>query len=119
MPELDIFTQSELQWGALKTKVLEMFYPHPSEMDSIEFSGDLNNYVSAHKYRLISPDDALLFLVPNSTVPKENRFRKLGPLRLTECRLPLPNKKMPDVDIFLSTNDFKGCIICNVRKKLV
>ncbi len=37
MPELDIFTQSELQWGALKTKVLGMFYPHPSEMDSIEF----------------------------------------------------------------------------------
>ena len=29
MPELDIFTQSELQWGALKTKVLGMFYPHP------------------------------------------------------------------------------------------
>lgn len=108
MPELDIFTQSELQWGALKTKVLGMFYPHPSEMDSIEFSGDLNNYVSAHKYRLYSPDDALLFLVNNSTVPKENRFA-IGKLRLTECRLPLPNKKMPDVDIFLSTNDFKGC----------
>src|SRR3972149_11012023 len=28
MPELDIFTQSELQWGALKTSVLGMFYPH-------------------------------------------------------------------------------------------
>ncbi|MBN2348217.1 MAG: DUF87 domain-containing protein, partial [Bacteroidales bacterium] len=55
-----------------------------------------------------SPDDALLFLVNNATVPKENRFA-IGKLRLTECRLPLPNKKMPDVDIFLSTNDFKGC----------
>jgi hypothetical protein len=27
MPELDVFTQSELQWGALKTGVLGMFYP--------------------------------------------------------------------------------------------
>jgi hypothetical protein len=108
MPELDIFTQSELQWGALKTNVLGMFYPHPEKQDTIEFSGDLNNYVSAHKYKIYSPDDALLFLVNNATVPVDNRF-SIGKLRLTECRLPLPNKHMPDVDIYLSTNDFKGC----------
>jgi hypothetical protein len=108
MPELDIFTQSELQWGALKTKVLGMFYPHPTQTDTIEFSGDLNNYVSAHKYKIYSPDDALLFVVNNATVPTENRFA-IGKLRLTECRLPLPDKQMPNVDIFLSTEDFKGC----------
>lgn len=108
MPELDIFTQSELQWGALKTNVLGMFYPHPTQADTIEFSGDLNNYVSAHKYKIYSPDDALLYLVNNATVPTENRFA-IGKLRLTECRLPLPNKQLPNVDIFLSTNDFKGC----------
>ena len=108
MPELDIFTQSELQWGALKTKVLGMFYPHPTQPDTVEFSGDLNNYVSAHKYKIFSPDDGLLYLVNNATVPKENRFA-VGKLRLTECRLPLPNKQMPDVDVFLSTTDFKGC----------
>ena len=107
MPELDIFTQSELQWGALKTKVLGMFYPHPVLADAIEFSGDLNNYVSAHKYRVFSPDDALLDLVNNATVPSNNRF-EIGKLRLTECRLPLPNKDLPNVPIFLSTDDFKG-----------
>ena len=108
MPELDVFTQSELQWGALKTKVLGMFYPHPEQADTIEFSGDLNNYVSAHKYKIFSPDDKLLFLVNNATVPDENRFA-IGKLRLTECRLPLPNKQMPNVEIYLSTTDFKGC----------
>jgi len=108
MPELDIFTQSELQWGALKTAVLGMFYPHPTEHDKIEFSGDLNNYVSAHKYKIYAPDDDLLDLVSNSIVPEENRFQ-IGKLRLTECRLPLPNKKQPDVNIFLSTKDFMGC----------
>lgn len=108
MPELDIFTQSELQWGALKTNVLGMFYPHPEKKDAIEFSGDLNNYVSAHKYRVYAPDEALLDLVNNSIVPSQNRFL-IGKLRLTECRLPLPNKKQPDVDIYLSTNDFMGC----------
>ncbi|MPM20764.1 hypothetical protein SDC9_67200 [bioreactor metagenome] len=107
MPELDIFTQSELQWGALRTTVLGMFYPHPYLSDNVEFSSDLNNYVSAHKYKVFSPDDKLLDLVSNEIVPKENRFA-IGKLRLTECRLPLPEKKLPDVDIYLSTNDFKG-----------
>jgi len=107
MPELDVFTQSELQWGALKTSVLGMFYPHPEEQDAVEFSGDLNNYLSAHKYLVYSPDDKLLDLVNNTMVPEENKFL-IGKLRMTECRLPLPNKPLPDVDIFLSTNDFKG-----------
>lgn len=108
MPELDIFTQSELQWGALKTGVLGMFYPHPDKTDKVEFSGDLNNYVSAHKYMILAPDEALLNLVFNSIVPEEKRFQ-IGQLRLTECRLPLPNKPQPKVDIYLSTIDFMGC----------
>lgn len=107
MPELDIFTQGELQWGALKTQVLGMFYPHPDKEDTVEFSGDMNNYVSAHKYQVFSPDDILLDLVNNATVPMENRFL-IGKLRLTECRLPLPTRPQPDVDIFLSTTDFMG-----------
>lgn len=108
MPELDVFTQSELQWGALKTGVLGMFYPHPQKSDAVEFSGDLNNFVSAHKYRIYAPDDKLLDLVNNSMVPATNRFQ-IGNLRLTECRLPLPNKPQPNVDIYLSTTDFLGC----------
>jgi len=108
MPELDIFTQSELQWGALKTGVLGMFYPHPQKADAVEFSGDLNNFVSAHKYRVYAPDNALLDLVTNSIVPQDNRFL-IGKLRLTECRLPLPGKEQPDVNVYLSTNDFMGC----------
>lgn len=107
MPELDIFTQGELQWGALKTQVLGMFYPHPEKADTVEFSGDMNNYVSAHKYQVFSPDDELLDLVNNATVPEENRFQ-IGKLRLTECRLPLPTRPQPDVDIYLSTTDFMG-----------
>lgn len=107
MPELDIFTQSELQWGALRTGVLGMFYPHLEKMDEIEFSGDLNNFVSAHKYRVYACDDALLKLITNSMVPNENRF-PIGDLRLTECRLPLPNKLQPRVEVFVSTKDFMG-----------
>ncbi len=107
MPELDVFTQSELQWGALKTATLGMFYPHAERSNDIEFSGDLNNYVSAHKYMVYSPDDELLDLIVNSMVPDVNRF-SLGKLRMTECRLPLPEKKLPNVNVLVSTKDFMG-----------
>jgi DNA helicase HerA-like ATPase len=107
MPELDVFTQSELQWGALKTAVLGMFYPHPEKTNEVEFSGDLNNFVSAHKYRVYAPNDELLNLIINSTVPKENRF-PIGKLRLTECRLSLPGKPHPNVTVYVSTKDFMG-----------
>lgn len=107
MPELDIFTQSELQWGALKTSVLGMFYPHPVEVNKVEFSGDLNNFVSAHKYLVYAPDNDLLDLITNILVPDDNRFI-IGDLRLTECRLPLPDKTLPEVEANVSTRDFMG-----------
>ena len=78
MPELDIFTQAELQWGALQTAVLGMFYAHPERADRIEFSGDLNNFVSAHKYRVYSPTDELLALIVNAMLP--------GQATCKECR---------------------------------
>lgn len=101
----DIFTQSELQWGALNTEVLGMFYPHPEKQDSVEFSGDMNNFVSAHKYRVYAPDDNILDLVINSLVPQDKRF-KIGYLRLTECRLPIPGKIPPAVPVYVSPKDF-------------
>lgn len=105
MPELDVFTQSELQWGALNTEVLGMFYPHPERQDAVEFSGDMNNFVSAHKYRVYAPDAAILDLVINSLVSQEKRF-KIGVLRLTECRLPLPDKPFLQVPVYVSPRDF-------------
>ncbi len=108
MPELDVFTQSELQWGALKTAVLGMFYPNPDKTDAVEFSGDLNNFVSAHKYRVYAPSDDLLDLIVNTLVRPDGRF-KIGNLRQTECRLPLPGKPGPKVDVNVSTADFMGC----------
>lgn len=107
MPELDVFTQSELQWGALKTSVLGMFYPCPDQQNAVEFSGDLNNFVSAHKYRVYSPDQALLDLIVNSLVAQNGWF-KLGDLRLTECRLALPTKPRPNVDVYVNPRDFMG-----------
>jgi len=107
MPELDVFTQSELQWGALKTAVLGMFYPHPLLTNDVEFAGDLNNFVSAHKYKVYATDEPLLHLITNTLVPTASRFT-IGDLRLTECRMPLPNVAPLAVPVYVSTIDFMG-----------
>ena len=109
MPELDRFTQSELQWGALETDVLGMFYYNPdkSKENEIEFSHDLVNYVSAHKYRVYSPPKEILDIITNSLIPNETQF-SIGKLRTTENRLGINERSFPDVDVKVSTKDFLG-----------
>ncbi len=107
MPELDVWTQSELQWGALDCDVLGMFYADPDDMSKLAFSGDVNNVVSAHRYKVYAPDEALLALIVNGTVKPSSQF-DIGMLRTMECSLRSgQNYNNPAVKISLS--DFKGC----------
>ncbi|MDB0439843.1 hypothetical protein C4R89_09875 [Clostridioides difficile] len=108
MPEIDVWTQSELQWGALDCDVLGMFYPNPDNMDEITFSGDVNNVVSAHKYKVYSPNKELLDIIVNSLVRDECRVR-IGSLRTMECKLNTINKQTEDIPIEISIRDFMGC----------
>lgn len=107
MPELDRFTQSELQWGALSTKVLGMYYSDPKDQNKLAFSGDVNNIVSPHHYKIFSPNEELLDMIVNGIVRSKNQF-PIGKLRLTECQLPFENSPIIDVDVNVSTDDFKG-----------
>ena len=106
MPELDIWTQSELQWGALNCAVLGMFYADPEDSQSLSFSGDVNNVVSAHRYKVYAPDDALLKLIVNGMVKQENQFN-LGYLRTMECGL-ISNGMPSKIPVMISIKDFKG-----------
>ena len=107
MPDLDIWTKGELQWGAFSAKVLGMFFPDSDNPDLLRFSGDVNNVVSAHRYKVFSPEEDLLNLIVNGIVRQENTF-PIGKLRLTECTLPFANSPQPQVDVMVSTNDFRG-----------
>ncbi len=106
MPELDIWTQSELQWGALDCDVLGMFYASPDDMQSLAFSGDVNNVVSAHRYQVFSPDVGLLRMIVDGTLRAELRF-ELGDLRTMECRM-FSGGSAPEVPVSISMADFKG-----------
>lgn len=107
MPELDIWTKSELQWGALSARVLGMFFPDNEDSSKVRFSGDVNNVVSPHRYKVYAPTDELLDLIVNGTVREENRFI-IGYLRLTECTLPFADIPQPSVAVQVSTDDFRG-----------
>jgi hypothetical protein len=106
MPELDVWTQSELQWGALDCDVLGMFYADPRDMQRLAFSGDVNNVVSAHRYKVFAPDDTLLRLIVNGTVKNEHRVT-IGTLRTMECGL-FSDGGISDIPVDISMRDFKG-----------
>lgn len=107
MPELDVWTQNELQWGALECDVLGMFYASPKMSDRLEFSGDVNNIVSAHRYEVYAPNDELLDLIINGIVPEKSRF-ELGFLRTMECQLVGGNMPVHNTPVYVSMEDFKG-----------
>lgn len=107
MPELDVWTQSELQWGALECDVLGMFYANPKSAGKLEFSGDVNNIVSAHRYEVYAPDDKLLKVIINGIVPDKARF-DLGTLRTMECQLSENRTISSDIPVYASMEDFKG-----------
>ncbi len=107
MPELDVWTQGELQWGALTTRVLGMYYPDPDNSSKMSFSGDVNAIVSAHRYRVYAPTDEILELIVNGTVTRSRQV-KIGSLRVTECKLPFANVSCPDISVKISVDDFLG-----------
>jgi hypothetical protein len=107
MPELDVWTQSELQWGALDCDVLGMFYADPTDMRRLAFSGDVNNVVSAHRYKVFSPDENLLRVIVNGTVKPNLQF-DIGLLRTMECQL-VSSGSLPNIPVRISMMDFKGC----------
>jgi hypothetical protein len=106
MPELDVWTQGELQWGALDCEVLGMFYGDPKNTSQLAFSGDVNNVVSAHRYKVFAPDQPLLDLIVNGLVPADLRAN-LGELRPTECELSSAAPR-PTVPVVVSMADFRG-----------
>lgn len=106
MPELDVWTQAELQWGALDCNVLGMFYADPADLSRLAFSGDVNNVVSAHRYKVFAPDEALLQLIVNGTVKPTLRFN-VGKLRAIECGL-VSKGQAPVIPVTISMRDFRG-----------
>lgn len=108
MPELDLWTQADLQWGALQCDVLGMFYGDPQNVEKLAFSGDVNNIVSAYRYEVYAPDEQLLNLVVNGTVRSEFQ-QNIGKLRTMECMFSMDKQNSDNIPVNISMKDFMGC----------
>ena len=108
MPELDLWTQADLQWGALECDVLGMFYANPVDVNKLSFSGDVNNIVSAHRYEVYSPDEELLKIIINGTVRNEYK-QVIGKLRTMECMFEMDRQASDNIPVEISMKDFMGC----------
>ena len=108
MPELDLWTQADLQWGALECDVLGMFYANPVDVNKLSFSGDVNNIVSAHRYEVYSPDEELLKIIINGTVRNEYK-QVIGKLRTMECMFEMDRQASDNIPVEISMRDFMGC----------
>lgn len=108
MPELDIWTQADLQWGSLRCDTLGMFYADPNNVDELVFSGDVNNIVSAHKYEVYAPDEELLNVIVNGTVKNELQ-EEIGHLRTMECMFGIERQASVNIPVKISMRDFMGC----------
>lgn len=112
MPELDIWTTNELQWGALNCDVLGMMYPDPDEPGRVAFAGDQANIRSPHHYLVYSPPDDVLDLIVNGLVPAgPRRSWSIGALRPTETQfhhLLNGSKRTNPIDVRLASADFVG-----------
>lgn len=112
MPELDYWTTSELQWGALNCDLLGMMYPDPEDESRIAFAGDHSNIRSPHHYLVYSPSDDLLDIIVNGLVPgRRDRSWTIGSLRQTESRfhtLVGGASARRRIDVRLASDDFIG-----------
>ncbi|WP_026668100.1 ATP-binding protein [Butyrivibrio sp. AE2005] len=108
MPELDIWTQADLQWGSLRCDTLGMFYADPNNVNKLAFSGDVNNVVSAHRYEVYAPDEELLNLIVNGTVKNELQ-EEIGHLRTMECMFGVNRQESGNIPVKISMRDFMGC----------
>jgi hypothetical protein len=58
-----------------------MFYGDPTDTSRLAFSGDVNNVVSAHRYKVFAPDQSLLDLIVNGLGQIRGRHAQAPPIR--------------------------------------
>lgn len=101
MPEIDVFTRSELQWGAMNAAVLGTYYN--SDDGAIVFGADIETYYSPHLYAVYSPTAEMLATLVNAFVDKSTSL-PIGRMRLTESLF----SPAPRIDINVAPTDFVG-----------
>ena len=100
MPAIDVFTKSELQWGAMKASVLGTYY---DDDGAVSFGADIETYYSPHLYEVYCPPPAMLGALVNAFVAMDESL-SIGTIRLTESAFSSQTR----IDVRVAPRDFVG-----------
>jgi hypothetical protein len=118
--KLDDFTRYEFSFSGLQCRVLGAFYKlktkvmkngEETEIITLEFGADLENFYSANNYSVYKATDAVLRKIVNQrdstsiVAGNENEF-KIGSVRYSSSRRF--QATIEDVEVYISPQDFVG-----------
>lgn len=107
--DLDNLTKYEFSFSGLECRVLGTFYTNNGKL---EFGADVENYYSAHNYKVFKATNKILELIVNQrdkgTAGGENEFA-IGKVRYSSSkRFYSSDKSVSDVQVFINPSDLLG-----------
>lgn len=104
---LDSFTRYEFGFSGMECRVLGTFYK--GENDKLHFGADVENFFSAHHYRVFKPNSEILKLIVNYSsdrIAGSGSQIKIGHVRYSSSRRFQSGDE--HVPVYVSPNDFLG-----------
>ncbi len=108
--DLDDFTKYEFSFSGLECRILGTFY---KEGDQFEFGADVENFYSAHNYKVFKATSKVLELIVNQrdndiVAGGESEF-SIGRVRYSSSRrLNKQDAGINEVEVFINPNDMLG-----------
>jgi len=106
--QLDDFTRYEFSFSGLECRIVGTFYT--SKDSTTIFGADVENFYSAHNYRVFKPGGRVLEVIANlrdgSNIPGNECDVRLGHVRYSSSLRFQEN--MEDVPVYVSPSDFLG-----------
>jgi hypothetical protein len=105
--QLDTFTRYEFGFSGVQCRILGTFYKSPE--GKLTFGADVENFYSAHNYRIIKPAPDVLEAIVNfreGAVTGNPSDIKIGRVRYSSTRRFQENEL--DVPVYVSPGDFLG-----------
>ena len=105
--DLDSFTKYEFSFSGMECRVIGTFYK--DEDDKLHFGADVENFFSAHHYRVFKPSPEVLKLVVNYSsdqIAGSGSQIKIGHVRYSSSRRFQGDDD--NVPVYVSPNDFLG-----------
>jgi hypothetical protein len=105
--QLDTFTRYEFSFSGIECRVLGTFYKDSN--DVLSFGADVENFYSAHNYRVLKPEPQILEAIVNfreGSVSGNPSDIRIGRVRYSSSRRFQASE--PEVPVYVAPRDFLG-----------